>query len=70
MRAIPREAEILFHNALMNSDELVIEDPDDFDFMVRLARSYARKIKCGVRTDRKNGTFAFREVRDYTKTGG
>jgi hypothetical protein len=65
-KLVPREAEIIFHNALTNGEPVQVNDPDGFDFVVKLARQYARKVKAGVRTVRSDGQIIFTQKREYT----
>jgi hypothetical protein len=62
---LPEVLRIHFHNAYMNSEPIELDNFDDYDMIIKLARQYARRIKVGLRTDRPNNKFWFSAKREY-----
>lgn len=62
---LPENLRIIFHNAYMGQEPIELDTPEDYDAIIRLARQYARRIKVGLRTSRRELKFWFSAKRDY-----
>jgi len=64
---VPDEFAIRFHNAAVTNETIEMETAEDYDRVVKIARSWARKTRRGVRTTRKDLSFTFTNLRQYQR---